>query len=220
MPSNSDLYESDDEFALNSPSDGYFNRQYSPNVLVPDPSLNDSHLDKAREARQEENFSGADESANAEIGSHRRPSQSASQTSYRRRIEPVFEEEGYSEQSPLLSAPPPYSAADSSNRRSTASLIGRSRTRLADVNNTNMGQLEAFPQYSRPQDMGGQQDPETLPEPWWQRLKHYISDHDRRLGRIALILTAIIVGTGFIANAIVNVNHVCLFSCFENSQSY
>ena len=210
MPSNTGLYESDNESQLNSPSDGYFNPQHSPNVLVEDPSLRNHQVDKATEASQEEDRHRANE-ANTE---HRRLSLLGPQSSSRRRTDPVFEEEGASESTPLLSFPPPaYSAAAAGDSRRVStdrSPLGREEGPSSNPYNI-MGRLDILSQNVGPQSMADQHEPrESDSGGWWQRSRRFTLGQNRRRGRFAVMLIGLMLGIFFIVDGCTRVAHVRL----------
>ena len=208
MPSNTGLYSDSDNESLSaelSPTDGYFNgRDHPQDVLIPDPSQASSESDKAREAREEAETSRARDAST----SPRRDSQySPRSIPSRARFNPVFEDEGYTETTPLLrSAPPAYSPPASG---STFGTPGSRSSASGNDNRSsihNMDRPQIFLPTGGPQDLGGdpllggsrRKDDDGWMSQWWKRVMNVI----RAGTKYIVIAIALIVGLGFILTAV------------------
>ena len=203
MPSNSGLYEDSDTDSLAnelSPTDGYFNRRptHPQDVLVPDPSQdNTGNSDKAREARQESENSAA---------SRRQSHLTTPSTSSGRRIDPAFEEETYTESSPLIpSAPPTYSAATAGRQFAPTVSHNPPGGNITDNGHNTMGRQEIFLPTGDPEDLGGRSDgySDGFGKRDWRK-------QVRSLFKIEYLFICVVlaIGVGFITSAILGVvNH-------------
>ena len=221
MPSGTGLYEdSDDESLSNelSPTNGYFNQRpnHPRDVLIPDPSQNRAEANKVREAEQERDASAVAEENTAP---RRTPHFSTSSTSTRRRLDPEFEEDTHTEQSPLLpSAPPTYSAATAGNpyypprSSSYTNAIRRDNSQY----NT-MSTREVFLSNGPPEDLGGTPLlglPDREEPAWKRKGRGYLPRDLRSVIKFLIVLAALALGITFIAKMVTGLGHhnVCL--CF------
>ncbi|MCJ1254775.1 hypothetical protein MMC24_002591 [Lignoscripta atroalba] len=211
MSSNSGLYEDSDWESISnelSPTDGYFNRRPShpQDVLIPNPSQNPTETDKAREAREEGAASrGSEASAAQRNQSH----YEAPLPSFGRRLDPAFEEDSTTEQTRLISAAPPaYSAATAGSSYQPPSSHNTTREHdRVDGYNT-MGRQGAFLPNGAPEDLGGPppDDDSHGDDGWKQQSRRCIRGCFASLGKFFLVLIALIIGIGFIANAIFGIH--------------
>ncbi|KAL9045435.1 MAG: hypothetical protein Q9214_001516 [Letrouitia sp. 1 TL-2023] len=178
----------DDEILIASPVDGFFNSQPSPTVMVEDPSLKDTDADRSLHH--------------------------SSRSSPRQRNEPFYEEERPSESSLLLpSAPPTYSAATagSSGRTPPGSSCSDQGSPYSDTDYHVKGRPEIFPPHAELLDLGSSREPSMPKKDGWRRkLRKDFSRYDRRLGRPAVILMAVLLGIGFVTHACSSIVHVRL----------
>ena len=212
MPSNTALHEnSDDESLANelSPTDGYFNSRPShpQDLLIPDPNQNTTaDSDKAREARQE-----SESSATSQRRSHR----TTPSTTSGRRFDPTFEEETYTENSPLIpSAPPAYSAATAGNQPAPPVFHPSSNGEVTDNRYNTMGRQEIFLPTGEPEDLGGRSGGDYngfSKNNWRKRVRGFIKI------QYIFIIVALAIGAGFITSAILSLvdHHVRRLSILE-----
>ena len=212
--SNSGLYDniSDTESFADDlgPSDGYFNpRQPSQNTLVRDPSLPSPEEVKAREAREENGTNRVSEHREE----HAQASRYIPQSPQRQRPS-SYDEELYTDRSPLIPiAPPAYEAATAGNQYRPL------ESSFAPENGGNDRGYQTiarrpFGIQDEPQSMGGPvEDEGSSSDSGWfiqssKRLRSCCSvgamGRTLLILRILLVLLAVGVGVGFVVDTVLS----------------
>ena len=212
MASSTGLYDDSDRESMSnalSPTDGYFNERHSQpqDVLVPDPSQS-ARADKEREVREEIEASRAQERSSEPsraVPQHTRNHSAFSPptTPSRRHLDLGFEEDSHNEASPLLhSAPPAYSPPTSRSPHQHS----RSGSQASAGGYNTMGRPELFPSRSEPEDLGGQSLLASAPrqDGWLDRIGDWVHGNTNKIAKYVLIILALILGIGFIVDALVN----------------
>ena len=212
MPTESGLYEDSDNDSLSndlSPTDGYFNQRPShpQDVLVPDPSQDTGELSKAREAQEERNANHTNGTSET-CEELRRQSQASTQSATSRRRLDIDTEESHTEFTPLIpSAPPAYSAATADSPYPSRSTAYASSGNGENRDYSTMGRPEIFLPYGQPADLGGGSSlgaPGSEEQGWKKKLQSWLP---KSFGGYLVVLVALVIGIGFIADAITNIHN-------------